>query len=131
MYFLTNHRISVSNTVKTRTKPRHDGTHWWPPLSRALPESIHFCFKTGFFCFCFINLPLVAENFVFQFEADQIFELENWLVLLTGIQSSGVSEDMGDLLDTVKVFDLNGNGIPISDLWEDRKAVIAFARHFG
>ncbi|XVF76529.1 hypothetical protein PTKIN_Ptkin13bG0273000 [Pterospermum kingtungense] len=46
-------------------------------------------------------------------------------------QSSGVSEDTVDLLDTVQVFDLNGNGIPISDLWEDRKAVIAFARHFG
>ncbi|XWS66954.1 hypothetical protein CRYUN_Cryun05aG0244500 [Craigia yunnanensis] len=81
-----NHRLTLSNTVKTRTKPRYDGTHWWPPLSRGLLERI---------------------------------------------QSSGVSEDMVDLLDTVKVFDLNGNGIPISDLWEDRKAVIAFARHFG
>ena len=29
------------------------------------------------------------------------------------------------------MFDLNGNGIPISDLWKDRKAVVAFARHFG
>ncbi|XWS59733.1 hypothetical protein CRYUN_Cryun08bG0147300 [Craigia yunnanensis] len=48
-----------------------------------------------------------------------------------GVQSSGVSEDTVDLLDTVKVFDLNGNGIPISDLWKDRKAVVAFARHFG
>ncbi|XVF55405.1 hypothetical protein PTKIN_Ptkin06aG0033500 [Pterospermum kingtungense] len=44
---------------------------------------------------------------------------------------SEVSEDTVDLLDTVKVFDLNGNGIPISDLWKDRKAVVAFARHFG
>ena len=58
-------------------------------------------------------------------------ELEIGLVLLTGVQSSGVSEDTVDLLDTVKVFDLNGNGIPISDLWKDRKAVVAFARHFG
>lgn len=40
-------------------------------------------------------------------------------------------EDTADLLDTVKVYDLNGNGIPISDLWKDRTAVIAFARHFG
>ena len=39
--------------------------------------------------------------------------------------------DIPNLLDTVKVFDLNGNGIPISDLWKDRKAIIAFARHFG
>ncbi|XWS43644.1 hypothetical protein CRYUN_Cryun16bG0121400 [Craigia yunnanensis] len=51
--------------------------------------------------------------------------------LSTRAQSSGVSEDTVDLLDTVKVFDLNGNGITISDLWKDRKAVAAFARHFG
>ncbi|XP_038998745.1 thioredoxin-like protein AAED1, chloroplastic [Hibiscus syriacus] len=49
----------------------------------------------------------------------------------TGLESSAVSEDTVDLLDTVKVFDLNGNEIPISDLWKDRKAVVAFARHFG
>ncbi|KAB2066567.1 hypothetical protein ES319_A09G170200v1 [Gossypium barbadense] len=49
----------------------------------------------------------------------------------TGLESSAVSEDTVDLLDTVTVFDLNGNGIPISDLWKDRKAVVAFARHFG
>lgn len=42
-----------------------------------------------------------------------------------------VSEDTKNLLDTVKVYDVNGNAIPISDLWKDRKAVIAFARHFG
>nr|POE64271.1 thioredoxin-like protein aaed1, chloroplastic [Quercus suber] len=48
-----------------------------------------------------------------------------------GIETSEVSEDSSTLLDTVKVFDLNGNGIPISQLWKDRKAVVAFARHFG
>ncbi|KAK4583432.1 hypothetical protein RGQ29_026246 [Quercus rubra] len=48
-----------------------------------------------------------------------------------GIETSEVSEDSSSLLDTVKVFDLNGNGIPISQLWKDRKAVVAFARHFG
>ncbi|XP_010253468.1 PREDICTED: thioredoxin-like protein AAED1, chloroplastic [Nelumbo nucifera] len=48
-----------------------------------------------------------------------------------GIASSGVSEDAISSLDTVEVFDLNGKSIPISDLWEDRKAVVAFARHFG
>lgn len=42
-----------------------------------------------------------------------------------------VSEDTTDLLDRVQVFDLNGNGVSISDLWKDRKAVVAFARHFG
>lgn len=40
-------------------------------------------------------------------------------------------EDTASLLDTVKVFDINGNAFPISDLWKHRKAVVAFARHFG
>ncbi|XP_023543102.1 thioredoxin-like protein AAED1, chloroplastic isoform X1 [Cucurbita pepo subsp. pepo] len=48
-----------------------------------------------------------------------------------GIGSYVESGNIADLLDSVKVFDLNGNGIPISDLWKDRKAVVAFARHFG
>ncbi|CAK9168497.1 unnamed protein product [Ilex paraguariensis] len=48
-----------------------------------------------------------------------------------GIDSSVMSEENKNLLDSVEVFDLNGNGIPISDLWKDRKAVVAFARHFG
>ncbi|XP_024024245.1 thioredoxin-like protein AAED1, chloroplastic [Morus notabilis] len=48
-----------------------------------------------------------------------------------GIESPVTSEDAPNLLDTVKVLDLNGNEIPISDLWKDRKAVVAFARHFG
>ena len=36
-----------------------------------------------------------------------------------------------DALDKVRVFDVNGNAIPLTDLWKDRKAVVAFARHFG
>ncbi|XP_062117058.1 thioredoxin-like protein AAED1, chloroplastic [Humulus lupulus] len=49
-----------------------------------------------------------------------------------GIESTvGSEEDTLNLLDRVKVFDLNGNGISISDLWKDRKTAIAFARHFG
>ncbi|XP_059305713.1 thioredoxin-like protein AAED1, chloroplastic isoform X2 [Lycium ferocissimum] len=42
-----------------------------------------------------------------------------------------VSEDTINVLDDVQVFDLKGQGVPISDLWKDRKAVVAFARHFG
>ncbi|XP_021899423.1 thioredoxin-like protein AAED1, chloroplastic isoform X3 [Carica papaya] len=48
-----------------------------------------------------------------------------------GTESPVLGEDTTSLLDTVKVFDLNGNGIPISNLWKDRKVVVAFARHFG
>jgi len=47
------------------------------------------------------------------------------------VDTSVVSEDTANVLDTVKVFDLNGNAIPISDLCKDRKAIVAFARHFG
>ncbi|KAF8006094.1 hypothetical protein BT93_K0405 [Corymbia citriodora subsp. variegata] len=48
-----------------------------------------------------------------------------------GVGAPAVGEDTIDSLDDVQVFDLSGNAIPISDLWKDRKAVIAFARHFG
>ncbi|XP_058210759.1 thioredoxin-like protein AAED1, chloroplastic isoform X1 [Rhododendron vialii] len=48
-----------------------------------------------------------------------------------GFASSEVSEDATSLLDRVTVFDLNGQGIPIADLWKERKAIVAFARHFG
>ncbi|KAG8063833.1 hypothetical protein GUJ93_ZPchr0003g18090 [Zizania palustris] len=34
-------------------------------------------------------------------------------------------------LQGVEVFDLSGKAVPIVDLWKDRKAVVAFARHFG
>ncbi|VAH89669.1 thioredoxin-like protein AAED1, chloroplastic [Triticum dicoccoides] len=34
-------------------------------------------------------------------------------------------------LQGVEVFDLNGKALPVADLWKDRKAVVAFARHFG
>ncbi|KAL3358450.1 hypothetical protein AABB24_015529, partial [Solanum stoloniferum] len=49
----------------------------------------------------------------------------------TGTETPVVSEDTINVLDDVQVFDLNGQGVPISDLWKDRKAVVAFARHFG
>lgn len=48
-----------------------------------------------------------------------------------GIESNVVSEETVSVLDNVEVFDLNGQGMPISDLWKDRRAVVAFARHFG
>ncbi|XAR50984.1 hypothetical protein NMG60_11005465 [Bertholletia excelsa] len=49
-----------------------------------------------------------------------------------GIASSGLGEEgTTSLLDGVQVFDLEGRGVAISDLWKDRKAVLAFARHFG
>ena len=34
-------------------------------------------------------------------------------------------------LQGVEVFDLSGKAVPIVDLWKERKAVVAFARHFG
>ncbi|KAL7092024.1 hypothetical protein ACP275_12G139900 [Erythranthe tilingii] len=48
-----------------------------------------------------------------------------------GAETSAMNEDTSDSLDKVLVLDLDGKEIPISDLWKDRKAVVAFARHFG
>ncbi|KAM7464132.1 hypothetical protein LguiA_032253 [Lonicera macranthoides] len=48
-----------------------------------------------------------------------------------GLGSLVATEDTKNLLERVQVFDLNGNAILLSDLWKDRKAVVAFARHFG
>lgn len=48
-----------------------------------------------------------------------------------GAETLAVPEGTTDSLDSVLVYDLNGNGLPISDLWKDRKALVAFARHFG
>lgn len=40
-------------------------------------------------------------------------------------------EGLARSLQGVEVFDLSGKAVPIVDLWKDRKAVVAFARHFG
>ncbi|KAL4384805.1 hypothetical protein GQ457_15G029020 [Hibiscus cannabinus] len=50
--------------------------------------------------------------------------------MFSTVSGSTGNEDIVDLLDMIKVVDLNGNEIPIFDLWKDRK-VVAFARHFG
>ncbi|KAI4341803.1 hypothetical protein MLD38_026483 [Melastoma candidum] len=52
------------------------------------------------------------------------------LVYAAGTQLAS-GEETADLLDQVQVFGLDGVAVPISDLWKDRKAVVAFARHFG
>jgi len=41
------------------------------------------------------------------------------------------AEGLAQKLQGVEVFNLSGKAVPIVDLWKDRKAVIAFARHFG
>jgi hypothetical protein len=41
------------------------------------------------------------------------------------------AEGLASKLQGVEVFDLSGKAVPIVDLWKDRKAVVAFARHFG
>ncbi|XP_051114382.1 thioredoxin-like protein AAED1, chloroplastic isoform X2 [Andrographis paniculata] len=48
-----------------------------------------------------------------------------------GADTSSMVEGTYDSLDSVLVYDLNGNEVRISDLWKERKAVVAFARHFG
>lgn len=45
--------------------------------------------------------------------------------------SAVTSEAFTSSLQSVEVFDVSGKAVPIIDLWRDRKAVVAFARHFG
>lgn len=47
------------------------------------------------------------------------------------VETTAIGGVATDPLDEVEVLDLSGNAVPISDLWKDRKAVVAFARHFG
>ncbi|ONM25565.1 uncharacterized protein [Zea mays] len=44
---------------------------------------------------------------------------------------AALSEGLAQKLQGVDVFDLSGKAVPIVDLWKERKAVVAFARHFG
>ncbi|KAF3331688.1 thioredoxin-like protein AAED1 [Carex littledalei] len=58
----------------------------------------------------------------------------NSVVCLSASTSSPgttATEGIATSLKGVEVFDLSGKAIPILDLWKDRKAVVAFARHFG
>ncbi|RVW98771.1 Thioredoxin-like protein AAED1, chloroplastic [Vitis vinifera] len=80
--------------------------------------------------------PRVSRNLGFSLSfrpCNESIELSSSRSVITASAASGSpgNDDTTNLLDRAQVFDLNGNGIPISDLWKDRKAVVAFARHFG
>ncbi|KAK7337018.1 hypothetical protein VNO77_17575 [Canavalia gladiata] len=78
------------------------------------------------------NLPIYSKNNILKLSTNQHHVITTPFASgAAGVESPVLSEDTTSSLDSVKVFDLNGNGIPISDLWRDRKAVVAFARHFG
>ncbi|XP_020213452.1 thioredoxin-like protein AAED1, chloroplastic [Cajanus cajan] len=77
------------------------------------------------------NLRIYSKNFLKLSTTRYHATNTPFVAASAGVESPVLSEDTTGLLDSVKVFDLNGNGIPISDLWKDRKAVVAFARHFG
>ncbi|KAF8402785.1 hypothetical protein HHK36_010876 [Tetracentron sinense] len=105
----------LSNTVwpSKKNDPPATGVFLKPVVSRNLHFSVDLKGCTGQSGFCPGKKTGIAVS------------------AISGIASSVVSEDIVSLLDTVEVFDLNGIGIPISHLWKDRKAVVAFARHFG
>lgn len=69
--------------------------------------------------------------FLFYFDKTECLDFRFLTRLHRFSTGTGMGKDTADLLDTVKILDLRGNEIPISDLWKDRKAVVAFARHFG
>ncbi|KAJ9540371.1 hypothetical protein OSB04_026877 [Centaurea solstitialis] len=56
---------------------------------------------------------------------------DEFIICMDLAAGTSISEETGSLLERVEVFDLNGKSMMISDLWKDRKAVVAFARHFG
>ncbi|VVB11050.1 unnamed protein product [Arabis nemorensis] len=78
-------------------------------------------------------LPRYSINSHFRKNLTGVSLRRNTVVVsaITGASGTGTEKESVDLLDTVKILDLKGNEIPISDLWKDRKAVVAFARHFG
>uniref|UniRef100_A0A0E0KC82 Thioredoxin domain-containing protein n=1 Tax=Oryza punctata TaxID=4537 RepID=A0A0E0KC82_ORYPU len=45
--------------------------------------------------------------------------------------AAAAADGLAKSLQGVEVFDLSGKAVPVVDLWKDRKAVVAFARHFG
>ncbi|CAJ1895464.1 unnamed protein product [Sphenostylis stenocarpa] len=77
------------------------------------------------------NLPIYSKNLPKLLTTQYHETTARFASSAAGVESSVLSEDTTSSLDSVKVFDLKGNEIPISDLWKDRKAVVAFARHFG
>ncbi|XP_014495826.1 thioredoxin-like protein AAED1, chloroplastic isoform X2 [Vigna radiata var. radiata] len=77
------------------------------------------------------NLPIYSKNLPKLLTTQNHATTTPFASGTAGVESPVLSDDTTSSLDSVKVFDLEGNGIPISDLWKDRKAVVAFARHFG
>ncbi|XP_027352638.1 thioredoxin-like protein AAED1, chloroplastic [Abrus precatorius] len=108
------------------------------PSATLLSNSLHLN-KTTSLCRLHVH-PTLPPKQNLRIYSKNIFRLSTTLHRVTnipfasasaGVESAALSEDTMSSLDSVKVFDLSGNGIPISDLWKDRKAVVAFARHFG
>ncbi|KAG2326569.1 hypothetical protein Bca4012_035523 [Brassica carinata] len=73
---------------------------------------------------------LGTVNFGYSVNSHGVSLRRRSAVVVSAVTGASGTET-ADLLETVKVSDLRGNEIPISDLWKDRKAVVAFARHFG
>ncbi|CAL5422489.1 unnamed protein product [Camellia sinensis] len=118
--------ISLSATLPSNNTfqphPNHPSSHIFPKQSPPYNHNLSFSFL--------LRRPNPIKRTI-NFSSSQSSITVSAVSGSPGIASSEVSEDTTSLLDTVQVFDLNGNGVPISDLWKDRKAVVAFARHFG
>ncbi|KAI7997406.1 hypothetical protein LOK49_LG10G01841 [Camellia lanceoleosa] len=118
--------ISLSATLPSNNTfqphPNHPSSHIFPKQSPPYNHNLSFSLL--------LRRPNPIKRTI-NFSSSQSSITVSAVSGSPGIASSEVSEDTTSLLDTVQVFDLNGNGVPISDLWKDRKAVVAFARHFG
>ncbi|KAG2690369.1 hypothetical protein I3760_09G183100 [Carya illinoinensis] len=72
-----------------------------------------------------LRLSTIPKHFKYatNFSPRQTLVMTSAISGSPAADNSMVGEDTASVLDTVKVFDLNGNAIPIFDLWKDRKAV--------
>ncbi|XP_020600322.1 thioredoxin-like protein AAED1, chloroplastic [Phalaenopsis equestris] len=85
-----------------------------PPSNPSYPSLVVFSYHTKkSYCFSRFLLPI-------PYAAGS-----------SGTASITGDKDISNSLEKVEVYDLTGKAVPIIDLWRDRKAIIAFARHFG
>ncbi|KAK7245192.1 hypothetical protein RIF29_40027 [Crotalaria pallida] len=106
----------LSNSLHLNNATNHCQLHVPHATTLSLNQNLRICSKN----LNSLKLSSTRYNVTMPFAASS-----------AGVESSTLSEDTKSSLDLVKVFDLKGNEISISDLWKDRKAVVAFARHFG
>lgn len=126
------HQVAVPVLLRRRRR-RHAVRNDSTSIVAAAPSTLVFQPQFDFVVYKYKKKPIINAAFPSSSALTQTKRLHiivpRAVSASPGAESSeGTSEN---LLDGVQVFDLNGSKVAISDLWKDRKAVVAFARHFG